>query len=705
MKFNYNIILTLLCIFTTVNSIAQTYNPNPETWIISSETTQCETSTDECLLVKQAGKKEFEIFNEKIEGFNFEKGYQYTISVKQEIKQPPIAAGESVFKYVLLKVIAQKSTYTPAETINNSNTSNNKSKFFDINYETVPCGSNYTQACLLLKEKGKSEFEIFEGSIYGFNYQAGYNYTIEVKETGNSNYYLVKEIKKTSINTPANTQEINATNNNSVSTNTINNKIIQPTSIPTTSNLDGRWYVRKIKDSDGSSFVTDDNVLWIEINTFRDKLDGFGACNKFEAVVKSDLKTTCQISKITSTFSNCGNKKLENLFFQLLQEVNRFEIKNGNLILSNQWNFLLGFTSNPNNKQDIPTTFTPPTIVSNSNLVYATNKNEENKPNTTSISNSSTTITETKVNPSSNANLDELKQKENEIEILKKQLAEQEKVKQQKELEKKNTEALALKQQQEAQEKATIEKQKLAKQKEIDDLKKLIAEKENDNNLKETASNKPNLAVTKNEEKANVDLSDNSNGNDENYVEKVKVVNDYQITKFVKNTSNTNIQDPDFPLRPYYLDGNELVKLERSEANFAAKAKGLYRGVDKQVQIMKEESPIQFAKNNIPRFFILIEDGDIDPYDVVDLCKADKIGKGRRNFTYAGVKYGGRVKDVTGKLIQLDFKKIRKGLYEIIIEQELPQGEYAFLPLFSANSISSTNSVKANCFGVVDTEN
>ncbi|MFN8237700.1 MAG: hypothetical protein U0T77_05980 [Chitinophagales bacterium] len=74
------------------------------------------------------------------------------------------------------------------------------------------------------------------------------------------------------------------------------------TSIPTTSPLDKKWYLRKMKESEGSSFTTDDNVLWIEISTFNDKLKGFGSCNNFEAVVRTDLTTSFQISKLTSGY-------------------------------------------------------------------------------------------------------------------------------------------------------------------------------------------------------------------------------------------------------------------------------------------------------------------------------------------------------------------------------------------------------------------
>lgn len=426
---SFSIIATLFCItlFSKYTN-AQTYNPNPQTWIIDAETTTCENSTNECLLIKQAGKKEFEIFNESIEGFNYEKGNIYTISVRQEIKQPPIAVGESVFKYVLIKIISKKPVNNNSGTTTVTSSSNSQQKIFEVNFETVPCETDNSKTCLLVKEKGRKEFEILNATIYGFNYQPGYSYTIAVKETSNGNYYLVNEINKSFVqNTSAsyipyeNTVEVKET-----STKPVSGKIIQPTTIQTSSSLDGKWYLRKMKESDGSSFVTDDNIMWIEIKTFNDQINGFGACNKFAAVVKSDLKTTFMISKITSGFSSCGNKKLEDLFYDLLEQANRFEIKNGNLILSNQWNFLIGFTVNPNNKEDITTTYTPPSIVKSDDKIYATNQPSANKvedkyvppikTSTTSetITNTSNTTMTTKVNE-----VDDLKK---QIELLQKQV-------------------------------------------------------------------------------------------------------------------------------------------------------------------------------------------------------------------------------------------------------------------------------------------
>ena len=697
-------------------AIAQTYNPSPQNWIVNAETANCENKINECYLVKQPGHKEFELFYEEIEGFNYEKGYEYAITVKQEIKQPPIAAGESVFKYVLVKINSKKAINIPTENVSSTSTSTNaKQKILEINFETVPC-DNANKYCLLVKEKGKNEFEILYATIYGFNYQPGYSYTIAVKETTDGNYYLVNEINKKFIKNSDNVPIVNnntaVVNNNS---NNSSNKIIGTTSIQSNTALDGKWYLRKMKENEGQSIVTDDNVMQIVINTFNDRLEGKSACGNFAAVVKTDFITKFETTKTTTTNqTNCGNKKVDELFFELLQSANKFELKKGHLILSKDWSYVLDFVSDPNNTEDILSTYVPANIVNTSQTTTVAAKN----PN--AIVNSTTTKNEQTNNV---VNDEVLSAKDKEIEELKKQLAAkkqaEEQAQQAEEIKKqaqikaqKDAEIEALKKQLDAKKNAERQNTQIEEQKkqaqlqaqkdaEIDALKKQLEATENSNAKNTVSESKSietkNTSTTKNETNNNTKEEDNA----ENHV---KNAANYSITTFQINTTN-NIPEPEFPLRPYYLDGNNLVKLERAEANFVAKAKGIYRGVDLQVQIMKEESPIQFLKNKLPRFFVVINDDDTDPFDVIDLCKADKIGKGRRNFTYAGKKYGGRVKDVTGKLASLDFKKIRNGLYEIIIDQELEQGEYAFLPLFKNDQgLSSTNSIKANCFGIVDPE-
>lgn len=614
--------------------------------------------------------------------------------------------------------------------------------------ETVPCTDNSNAQCLQIRREGSSKSETVL-DIENFNYDFGYIYTIQVKETTKTNsagesasrFVWVKTINQQEDGfnaTPTYTPEQNQPDVTVEVSKNQNGKLIGKSDIFSGSKLDGKWYLRKMKETEGSSFVMDDNTIWIEINTFKDRLDGFGACNNFGAVVKSDRETTFELSKLTADLNfNCGVKKIEKMFFDLLQQADRFEIKNGNLILSKQWKYLLAFTLNPDNKEDIITTYMPETIIQKNNSAYATD-DESLKPEETPItsyrntSSSTTTTTTSFYTPSaSSVNDAEIEAKNREIEELKRQLAAQS---QEDELKKKaqikaqqDTEIAALKkqleekqlkdsqQQKEAQLKAQKDAEMAALKKQLEEKQLKDAQQQKEAQLKtqkdaEIAALKKQLEE-KNQEKpvaqnsystkktSNIEEVTNYNtttANDDN------TVSGYAITTFVKNKSN-NIPEPEFTLQPFYLDGNELVRLERSKANFTIKQKGIYRGQDLQFQVMQKESPIQFVKGNLPRFFISIADEDTDPHDIIDLCKADKIGAGRRNFTYAGRTYGGRVKDVTGKLADLEFKKIRKGLYEILIESELEQGEYAFIPMFKGDqNLSSTNSIKASCFGIVD---
>jgi hypothetical protein len=773
-------LLSTVLYFAFFNLFGQsTYNPSPQTLTVNYEKVACAARADnECLLVKFSGKKEFEMFSETIEGFNYEAGYTYTISVRQELKQPPIAANESIFKYVLIKIISKKPINQQINTASNTDITK---KIFEINYETVPCEIG-DKKCLLVKEKGKKEFEIFNATIAGFNYQAGYSYEIEVKPTTDGNYYLVNELSK---------KFVKQINNNNTLSSTNTGKIIQPTKIQTIAPLDGKWYLRKMKENEGSSFVMDDNTIWININTFNDKIDGFGACNKFGAVVKSDLNTTFEINKFTPDYSYCGVKKIEDLFFDLLQQADRFEIKNGNLILSKQWKYLLAFTLNPNNKEEISTTYVPENIIKKDVTTYATDaplKQDEapktNYNNTTTTSSSSTTITttttpvitqpvqtntnsssaETTTNPEieeKNKVIEELRrqiaaqqqqvetkkqeqlktQQDAEIAVLKKQVEEkrlkeeqQQKEEQAKQAQLKSqqdAEIAALKrqveekkikeEQQQKEEQAKQAQLKSQKDAEIAALKKQVEEKR----IKDTQQQKEiqikdqkdaEIAELKKQleeksQKATPPISaskttiqniKDDNANDE-VISKNRASNEYQITTFTKNTSD-NIPDPEFTNRPYYLDGKNLERLERVEGIFVKKQKGIYRGTDEFVNAMKQESQIQFEKGNIPRIFIKLNSDKIDPYDIINLEVA-KIKKDRRTFIYRSQRLSGKVKDVTGNLISLEFKKIRDSLYEILIEEDLEQGEYGFMPIQTeSTSQSYTNSVKMNCFGVVDTK-
>ena len=60
-------------------------------------------------------------------------------------------------------------------------------------------------------------------------------------------------------------------------------------------------------------------------------------------------------------------------------------------------------------------------------------------------------------------------------------------------------------------------------------------------------------------------------------------------------------------------------------------------------------------------------------------------------------------RDVSWNNVQLDFKKIREGIYEIVLPGNMQPGEYAFRPINdgSGNPLGpNTTKVKISCFGI-----
>ena len=519
---------------------------------------------------------------------------------------------------------------------------------------------------MLLKERGKKEFEIYPGSIAGFDYQPGYNYTIEVKPTINGNYYLVSELNKKFVKSSS-----TATNAPVASSNN-NGKIIQPTNIQTSSALDGKWYLRKMKEAEGSSFVMDDNTMWISINTFKDRLDGFGACNKFSAVVKSDLSTSFEVSKLTPDYSNCGNKKIEELFYDLLQQADRFEVRNGNLILSKQWKYLLAFTSNPNNKEEIQTTYVPQTIVKNETGKYATDAPIKNEPvafNTTSTplatNSSNTTVNTSSSSVNTTTTSPELEAKMREIEELKKQLAAQE----QQEVLKKQAQ---LKAQQDA-ELAALKKQ-------LDDKKKAEAQAEKQKNsvaLKQTQSAPPAPAqdLKKQTETFIVKTNDNT---------QTPFANVQPTSEPVKQIDNSIYPNPNYKDIVYYRDGNKLIPTEAENAIFKGSDGNVY------LEFSTEESKLQFKKNKIPNL-IIKTDGIKPTSDYFSLYTAD-IKKGKRVIYVRPYK----------NRVLTAYSEIAPNTFEIILPENLGGGEYVFVLQSDINVpiVFNSSSVKVYCFGV-----
>ena len=182
---------------------------------------------------------------------------------------------------------------------------------------------------------------------------------------------------------------------------------------------------------------------------------------------------------------------------------------------------------------------------------------------------------------------------------------------------------------------------------------------------------------------------------------KLLLVITFMITGLILNAQS--FPDPEFSSRPYILeDGKTLKSLERADAQLEWKIKGMgYGGSESYFTTFTPNSDVRFTKGTLPKLIIKV-DGDVDPSEVITLSKG-VVKKKKRKFIQGSMSMTGKARNVSESYIKLEFKKIRKGIYEIILPNDLEPGEYAFMPISSggSNSVTSLNSkVKISCFGI-----
>lgn len=164
------------------------------------------------------------------------------------------------------------------------------------------------------------------------------------------------------------------------------------------------------------------------------------------------------------------------------------------------------------------------------------------------------------------------------------------------------------------------------------------------------------------------------------------------------------VPTPEFTGRPYILENGKLSELERVDALMDQKLKGLgYGGVEIFYTVFTEKSPVRFSKDSSPKLIISVEKG-VDPADSFTIIKGKvkkgKKGKeGQRNFRVGNYGTGGTTKSNSEVLVTATFTKIKDGLYEIILPENIEAGEYAFVPN-GTEAMSAGNKMKITCFGI-----
>ena len=159
--------------------------------------------------------------------------------------------------------------------------------------------------------------------------------------------------------------------------------------------------------------------------------------------------------------------------------------------------------------------------------------------------------------------------------------------------------------------------------------------------------------------------------------------------------------EPEFSSRPYILEGNNTLKnLERADAQIDMKVKGMgYGGVETYYTVFTPSSDVRLPKDTLPKFIIKIE-GNLDPSELVALSLGTSK-KNRRRFLQGSMGMTGKARDVSDAYLKLEFKKIRKDIYEIILPKDVQPGEYAFMPIGNNSQVTPANTkVKLTCFAI-----
>ncbi|MBS1683224.1 MAG: hypothetical protein JSS76_00610 [Bacteroidetes bacterium] len=162
----------------------------------------------------------------------------------------------------------------------------------------------------------------------------------------------------------------------------------------------------------------------------------------------------------------------------------------------------------------------------------------------------------------------------------------------------------------------------------------------------------------------------------------------------VARSQTANIPDPEFASRPYYLKDSILVSLEKVSASIDVSGMGgkVY------LTAFKPKSNVRFSKDALPKFYIKI-DGGGDASDKVDVSIA-VVKKDRRRFTQESTGLSGAAKDIGATKASVSVKKVREGLYQIIFDNPLSAGEYAFMPALDMSSLMGGGKLNLYCFGI-----
>ncbi len=157
------------------------------------------------------------------------------------------------------------------------------------------------------------------------------------------------------------------------------------------------------------------------------------------------------------------------------------------------------------------------------------------------------------------------------------------------------------------------------------------------------------------------------------------------------------------PLEPYYTINGKNEVFEKATAKMESKAVGMgYGGVNSYLTVFNSKSSAtRFKTNEIPKIYIKLPENVFT--ENITIVKADKVKESKtyRRFVQSGVSAGG-TKDMSKYQILLPLKSIGNGISEIIIPQDIEEGEYSFVINGAAqyDPFAGVMEKKIFCFGI-----
>lgn len=169
------------------------------------------------------------------------------------------------------------------------------------------------------------------------------------------------------------------------------------------------------------------------------------------------------------------------------------------------------------------------------------------------------------------------------------------------------------------------------------------------------------------------------------------------------STFGQDLPAPDYYNQPYYLnDSNKLEKIERVDATYEVKIKGMgYGGFEMYFSAFNEKSAIRFPSNK-PLVFLIKLNTDEDPEGFISVA-IGTVKKKKRRFIFDSRSMMGKAKDVSDRHINTIVEKLKDDIFKITIQDKLSPGEYAFKPFTSIDlqgNVAGGMNQTIYCFGI-----